>query len=240
MNSLSTQDASKSPIFSYTAAFVVFMLFLALVPVVEKLLPTTGNPWFARAEFLVYPMQTIICGALLLYVGRRVEFRGIAYLSVTFALGFFVFAMWTSPQFFHWSPPRTDGFNPDVFPPGSTSYWLTVILRFLRLVIVVPFLEEIFWRGFLMRYVINERFETVPFGKYEPRSFWITVIAFALAHYGNHILPGQDFYAALLTGVIYNAVACLTKSLGACVFVHAVTNLFLGLYIMFTKQWGFW
>lgn len=240
MNNISTQDASKSPIFAYTAPFVVFMLLLALVPLAAKMLPASGNAWFSQPEFIVYPIQTILCGALLLYTRRKVEFRGIAYPSVIFAVGFFVFAIWTAPQFFHWIPPRTDGFNPDVFPANSFSYWATVGMRFLRLVIVVPLLEEIFWRGFLMRFLISEPFEKVPFGTYQTKAFIITVIAFGLAHYGNSALPGQDFYAAIITGIIYNGVACLTKSLGSCIFVHAVTNLFLGLYIMFTKQWGFW
>jgi membrane protease YdiL (CAAX protease family) len=35
-------------------------------------------------------------------------------------------------------------------------------------------------------------------------------------------------------------VAVRTKSLGACVFMHAVGNLALGLYVMKTQQWGFW
>ncbi len=240
MTDISTRDATKSPIFAYTAPFLVFMGFLALVPVVEKMLPASVNPWLSKGAFLVYPVQTLVCAVLLWKVRKKIEFRGFAYPSVIFAIGFFVFAIWTAPQFFHWIPPRTDGFNPDLFAGDPFSYWTTVSLRFLRLVIVVPLLEEIFWRGFLMRFLISEPFEKVPFGKYQTKAFFITVLAFAAAHYGNSALPGQDFYAAIITGVIYNGVACLTKSLGSCVFVHAVTNLFLGLYIMFTKQWGFW
>ena len=53
---------------------------------------------------------------------------------------------------------------------------------------------------------------------------------------------GKPFHnsAALLTGALYNLVAYRTKSLGACVLAHAVTNLLLGLWIMSTRQWGFW
>jgi uncharacterized protein len=59
-------------------------------------------------------------------------------------------------------------------------------------------------------------------------------VMFGLAHWG------ADFIPAILTGVIYNYVAVKTKSLTACVVAHAVTNLGLGIYIMQTKQWGFW
>ena len=49
-----------------------------------------------------------------------------------------------------------------------------------------------------------------------------------------------DFFGAICAGVIFNVVALRTKSLGACVLCHAVTNALLGAYILYTKQWGFW
>jgi membrane protease YdiL (CAAX protease family) len=39
---------------------------------------------------------------------------------------------------------------------------------------------------------------------------------------------------------LYNLVAYRTRSLASCVVAHAVTNLLLGLWIMATRQWGFW
>ena len=234
MNSISTQDASRPPIFAYAGPFAAFILFLVVAQIWEKLVPPTVSVWLAKPAYLIYPLQTLVCGGLLIYVWRKIEFRGIAYLSVVFAIGFFVFAIWTAPQTFHWAPPRTVGFNPDVFSPGSPEYWATVIFRFLRLVIVVPLVEELFWRGFLMRYLISENFITIPFGTFRWTAFLVTTIGFTLEH------QPSDYTAAALCGLIYGGVACWTKSLGSCVFVHAVTNLFLGLYIMFTKQWGFW
>ena len=41
----------------------------------------------------------------------------------------------------------------------------------MRLVIVVPLLEEIFWRGFLLRYLIHQDFMRVPFGTFRWGSF---------------------------------------------------------------------
>jgi len=234
MNNESTRDASKSPIFAYVAPFLVFLLFMGASQGIEKLFPTSSSIWLARPAYLIFPIQTLVCAGLLIYLRKNFEFRGIAYPSIVFAVGFFVFAIWTAPQFFHWSPPRRDGFNPDVFLHGSLEYWLTVGLRFLRLVLIVPLVEEIFWRGFLMRYLINEDFTKVPFGTFRWMAFLVTAVGFTLEH------QPSDYAAAFICGLVYNGVAVWTKSLGSCVFVHAVTNLFLGLYIMFTKQWGFW
>jgi membrane protease YdiL (CAAX protease family) len=49
-----------------------------------------------------------------------------------------------------------------------------------------------------------------------------------------------DWPAALLTGILFNFVMVRTKSLAVCVIAHAVTNLGLGVFIMCTRQWGFW
>ena len=111
---------------------------------------------------------------------------------------------------------------------------MTIVLRFLRLAVVVPFIEEIFWRGFLLRFLINENFERVPVGTFSLVSFIVVTVGFGFSH------ASEDWIAALLTGALYNGVAYRTKKLSSCILTHAVTNLLLGLWIMKTKQWGFW
>ncbi|MEA3187909.1 MAG: protease family protein, partial [Chthoniobacter sp.] len=119
--------------------------------------------------------------------------------------------------------------------------FLTVLaLRFLRLVIVVPLLEEIFWRGFLLRDLIDRDFEKVPMGAWSAKSFAVVTFLFGLAHWGAAWWPGPDFVPALFAGAIFNGVAYRTRSLGSCILAHAVTNLLLGIYILRTGQWGFW
>ena len=51
---------------------------------------------------------------------------------------------------------REGGFDPaQLVSVDSSMYWLLVALRFLRMVIVVAIIEEVFWRGFLMRYLLE-------------------------------------------------------------------------------------
>ena len=79
-----------------------------------------------------------------------------------------------------------------------------------------------------------ERFDTVPFGTFSWLSFIVVTIAVGLSH------AMADWPAAFLTGALYNFIAYRTKSLTSCVLAHGVTNLALGLWILATKQWGFW
>ncbi len=217
---------------AYTGPMIVFVASLAFVSVLK--LAGSDAFWLRSPEYWVYPLQIFVCGAVLLWFWRHYEFHRLARVALVIAVGVLVFLLWIAPQAWLGFAPRTDGFNPEVFTANSAGYWATVLLRFVRLVIVVPLVEEIFWRGFLLRYLINEKFTAVPFGSFSWLSFAVVILGFTFAH------SSADWIAAALTGALYNFVAYRTKSLSSCVLVHALTNLLLGLYIMNTKQWGFW
>lgn len=220
-----------SRLIAYTVPMIFFAVSLALVSPLKKI----GGPfWLAAPEYWIFPAQTIVCAALLVWFWRAYDFRRIARPLFTCAIAIAVFVLWISPQQFFGVPPRTDGFNPDVFAAQPAAYWFTVVLRFVRLAIVVPFVEEIFWRGFLLRYFINDDFEKVPLGAFSWLSFIAVTIGFTLVH------SPADWPAAAITGMLYNLVAYRSKSLASCVLAHAITNFLLGLWIMQTKQWGFW
>ncbi len=216
---------------AYAAPMVLFLGFLLLVNLLKAV---GGSFWFTAPEYWVFPVQTIACAGALLWFWREYEFHRLARVGFVVAIAVFVFLLWISPQAFLHFAPRTDGFNPDLFAANPPVYWSTVLLRFVRLAIVVPLVEEIFWRGFLLRYFIDEKFDAVPLGAFSWLSFTVVTLGFTFAH------SSPDWPAAAATGALYNLVAYRTKSLSSCVLVHAITNLLLGLWIMQTKQWGFW
>ena len=222
----------RSPVAAHVLPFGVFMAGLVLVSAVQ---PLGGDSlWIENPEYWIYPLQTLLCGALLFFYRRQYELRIRAGMLAATLVGLGVLAVWVAPQALGFSSPRLGGFNPDVFAASPGLYWFTVITRFLRLVVVVPLLEEIFWRGFLMRVIIREDFTSVAFGTFRWGSFLTVAVCFMLVH------NTADWPAAFLCGLAYNALAVWTKSLSACVAAHALTNLGLGFYIMTTKQWGFW
>jgi len=233
---------------AYCAPFIVFMLFLGLVDLVTGL----KRPEFflSNPKYWVFPLQTLVCGGLLIAYWRHYKLQLPKKVALTLAIAILVLGLWILPQELMRILPhellgilpqklleflrRDDGFNPTIFSSAPLLYWTTVGLRFLRLVVVVPLLEEIFWRGFLLRYLIREDFEAVPFGSFSWTSFGGVTLMFGLAHWG------PDFVPALACGALFNWIAIHTRSLSACVLAHAVTNLLLGFYIMTTRQWGFW
>jgi CAAX prenyl protease-like protein len=122
--------------------------------------------------------------------------------------------------------------NPWQLPIPLAGQWAFVAVRLFGLAVVVPIMEEIFWRGFLVRVLVRERFDEVPFGAFTPLSFAGTTLLFALVH--------PELLAALIWGASVNGVLYATRNLWACVLAHAVTNALLGAYILQTGAWQLW
>jgi len=218
-----------SKAFSSLKAFIApFAAFLLLLPLADIIGPT--------AKYWVFPLQTVLCGALIIWFWPRYSLKVPKKVGFTLSIAVIMLCIWILPQeaFPSYYPPRLVGFDPTVFRDRPAIYYATIVMRFVRLAVVVPFLEEIFWRGFLLRYLIREDFESVPVGAFTWLSFLVVTAGFCLEH------AAADRPAALVAGALFNGVAWRTRSLSSCILAHAVTNLLLGLYIMQGGQWGFW
>jgi uncharacterized protein len=218
---------------AYVVPFLVFMVLLGLVEVINAIFKGWGSLLVASPQYWIYPLQTIVCAVLVARYWHYYDLSLPTKPLFTLVVAVAVLLIWVSPQEVFGSTPRMEGFNPGVFN-SAELYWASMSLRFIRLVIVVPIIEEVFWRGFLLRFLIHEDFARVPFGAFTWASFAGVTICFGLAH------AGPDFWAALLTGALYNLVAYRTGSLTSCIIAHSTTNLLLGIYIVKTGQWGFW
>ncbi len=218
---------------AHVGPFAIFLALLGLVPLVSD---PAGPFWRTHPEFWVFPLQTIVCGALLFWWRGAYKFRpfGPSAILIGTLAGVLAFAVWISPSWVFGAGARIDGFNPTLVADAPALHALTVALRLARLVLVVPFLEEVFWRGFALRYIVREDFANAPVGAFTWLSFGVVSVAFMFEH------TRPDWPAALFTGALFNLVVYRTRSLGACVLAHAIANLLLGLYVIRTGQWGFW
>jgi len=227
-------SADRSPLTAYLAPFFAFLGFLLLTEAVAKIGDGYAHWALAQPRYWVFPVQTFVCAVLLWKVRKQVALRPVAGFGFATFIGLAALAIWISPQWLFHAPARTDGFRPDFFGAAGWPYWLNLTLRLIRMAIVVPLVEELFWRGFLLRRLVHHDFTSVPFGTFTWRSFLISSFAFCIEH------QTSDWPAAILTGALFNLVAYRTHSLAACVLTHAVTNLALAIYILRTGQWGFW
>ena len=237
------------------AHVVPLATFMGFLLITQQL--TTENSalhWTKHApEHFTYPLQCLVCGIMLVFWRKHYDFGpyhgfGFATLAAlggiaVWVLPTYLYDLWnwnddTAPGWLHYfgfQEREDSGFDPNV---ATSGFWYiaTVAARFFRMVIIVAFVEEIFWRGFLMRYLadLDGDFWKVPFGMFTKLSFGGTVLLFMLAH------SPPDYFGAVVYGSLACWVAIRTKSLAACVWMHALANLILGIYIMQTKNWGLW
>lgn len=219
---------------AYLAPFLAFFAVVGLGMFVEKIYGGHAGWAYNHPVYWVVPLQTLVCGIVLWRDWRYYELKAPRKILFTTGIGILALIVWVAPQEWLGSARRVDGFDPEFFGSSGWPYALNVGVRVLRLVIIVPLVEEIFWRGFLLRYFVSEDFTKVPIGAFSWLSFGVVTAGFCF----EHSMP--DWPAAAITGALFNFVAYRTKSLASCVLVHAVTNAVLGAYVLHTRQWGFW
>lgn len=123
-------------------------------------------------------------------------------------------------------------FNPYIEIPDANQRVLFMIVRFYGLVAMVPVMEELFWRSFLLRWLTDPDYTRIPMGTFSWSAFGIAGVTFGLAH--------PEWLAAILFAGLTALLLKQTRSLFACVVVHGVTNLLLGLYVLKTGNWQLW
>ncbi len=219
---------------AYLAPFLAFFATLALGGAIGHFFDGFAFWMVREPSYWVFPLQILVCGILLARYWRAYEWEPPRRAWIAIGIGILSLLLWIAPQQWLGFPPRLEGFDPAFFGADGWPYAVNVTLRFIRLVIIVPLVEEIFWRGFLLRWLINEDFTKVPMGTFSWRSFALVTAGFCLEH------APTDWPAAILTGMLFNYVAYRTRSLSACVLAHAVTNALLGIYVLRTGQLGFW
>ena len=129
-------------------------------------------------------------------------------------------------------PGERVGFNPWSEGGPSTAQLLFVLVRILELTLIVPVVEEFFWRGFLSRYLISEQFQLVGEGTFTRLSFLSVTVIFALMH--------TEILAALAWCALINFLYWHTRNIWSCVVMHGVTNGLLAVYILLTGNWQLW
>ncbi len=219
-----------SPLTVRILPFALFMAFIALDPVFSYL--------FAGKDLrLVYSIKTVLVLVVLLYLWRHYTelktVKGVRALdwALSLAAGVGVFVLWI-----HLDQPwmmMGEAKPYDPFKPGTQDYdmWL-VVFRITGSALVVPIMEELFWRSFLMRWIDRNDFLGLDPRAISARAILICAVLFALEH--------NLWLAGLIAGLIYNALYWYTRNLWTVILAHGLTNGILGFWVLSSKQWQFW
>jgi hypothetical protein len=219
----------RYPSIPYVAPFAVFMGLLLVGP---------RLPLGLRTEAV---LRVALVTLTLLVFSRQVISLRVGHWSTSIALGIGVFALWIAPDvllpdfrnswlFSNGITGRVEG----TLPTAGRGDGFVLALRFARAAVLVPIVEELFWRAWLPRWIDHmDDFREVPLGRYTTASFALTALLFASEH-------GSMWDVGLGAGLLYNFWMRRTRSLGDLILAHGVTNACLSVYVVTRGRWEYW
>jgi len=217
--------------------FAVFMLFIGLKEVLDWVVVKGWLELSPEQMLYLYPIKTVLVVGLLIVFWRQYseldfsDFKNLTHTGASILLGLLVFVLWINMDWGIATFGENKGFDPFLIADTGTRN-IMIFSRIFGAALVVPIMEELFWRSFMLRYVITSDFMSVRIGTYTLTSFAICSVLFGLEH--NLLLAG------IMAGASYSLLLYWTKSIYQCILAHAVTNLVLGLYVLQTGFWQFW
>ncbi|RZN34302.1 MAG: CAAX prenyl protease-related protein, partial [Methanosarcinales archaeon] len=205
-----------------------FAIYLVMGDMTRAVLPGAFEEYHL---YITYCLRTIAVGYILVrYRSLYTELARWRLDGTSVLIGVLIFILWVGLEGFYPVFSSADvHYDPTIF--DTAAFGFLIFARFAGSVLVAPFIEELFCRSFLMRYVIDARWQDVPIGAYTFGSFAIVTLFFGFSHF--RWLPG------ILTAVLLNLLLYRTKNLSSCVVAHATANLLLLAYVVYAGEWGF-
>jgi CAAX prenyl protease-like protein len=223
-----------SDAFPRVLPFGLFVVFVAVGSWLPAPVPVPPGDLDAR---WIFAARAVVAGAALVWLWprydelRRAPRLHLADWLLAMASGLVVLVIWVMLDRGWVTFELTDGFDPRRFGSDEID-WPVTVCRLLGLAVVVPVVEELFWRSFILRWLERPDFLNVAPARCGFRALVVTSVLFALEH--------NQWLAGLIAGLVYGWVYMRTAKLWVPVIAHAVTNGLLGAYILYTGDWRFW
>ncbi|WP_343731157.1 CAAX prenyl protease-related protein [Duganella sp.] len=205
--------------------FALYMGFIALADLLG---------WMTDPPRWLYGVKVGVVALALLYWWRRYDelkapLPGARGLLEAVAVGLVVLVLWVNLDAGWMVIGQSAGFDPTA---GGAIQWPLVLMRIAGAALVVPVMEELFWRSFLMRWLAAPKFLEVHPARVGLRGFVITALLFGVEH--------NLWFAGVVAGVAYGWLYMRSGNLWSPVLAHAVTNGALGVWITCTGNWSYW
>ncbi len=206
----------------FAAYWLPLFSFLLLVELARRVPPS-----FEAALFVLKVALPLVLLVVYAARGSYPELRGyrpgLAGLSGDLAVGVAGGFLWMAPYVLveAWRPEADATFDPELLGPGLT--WLALSVRGIGYAGVTPFVEELFARSWLHRYVESMKkrtdFRDLAVGTPSRAGFLAVVIYWLISHVSWEA-PVAIAWASLTTLWLYHR-----RHLAAVVVVHAASNL---------------
>jgi uncharacterized protein len=208
--------------------FALYMLFLALEKTVAEQLPSLDVRWLYPVKILAVMVALWHYRAVYTELLMRPAWRWNGLIAPF--LGLLVFVLWINLDGGWMNLGAGPGFDPR--NAGGGIEWHLVVPRLLGAALVVPLMEELFWRSFLLRWVQKPQFLELAPVQIGLRAVLISSLLFGIEH--------SLWLAGIVAGLAYAWIYRASGNLWPPIVAHATTNLVLGLWVLQTGAWQFW
>jgi len=215
--------------------FAASPLLARVVPFVVFLVLTFCQGQFGEASRYWFYLAKTLAGMWLILEMRPfvAEMRwALSWEAV--GVGIAIFAIWVGLDPFYPKLLKSGATgNPAVvFGAGSALTWLFLAVHIAGMTLVVPPLEEVFYRSFLYRYIAKPDFQSVPLNRFAWTPFLATAAVFGFSH--------NEWLAGIICGAAYQWLVIRKNRLGDAMTAHAITNCLLGIWVVWRGAWNFW
>ena len=209
--------------------FAIYIGFLILDSLVQHFAPAIDQLW-------TYGLRIAAVAAALAafrkhYVELALPSGRIGHWIAALLVGIGVFLVWINLDA-PWMRLGGQGGGFNAVQENGDADPALVAMRLFGAVLVVPLVEELFWRSFLMRWIDRPAFLEQPPRRTSNKALMITSVLFALEHH--------EWLAGLVAGLAYAILYKRTGNIWFPIAAHAVTNLALGIWIVATHSWHYW
>jgi CAAX protease family protein len=219
-----------SPVLVRTVPFIIFLVLTFC----QDAFGGTARYWF-------YVAKTVAAAWAIWEMWPWVEEMRWRVSLASFVVGFLAFAIWVwlddllrllsiDPAFLKLRLPGMPWNPHEEFEPDWAHFFIGT--RIAGSALVVPALEEVFYRSFLYRYIIKKDFERVGLGYFRWIPFIVTSVIFGFEH--------REWLTGILCGFLYQWLVYKKRRLGDAMTAHGITNLLLGIWVVWQNEWHFW
>jgi CAAX prenyl protease-like protein len=220
---------SGNPAVARILPFAVYIGFLILGQQLAAAYPQWDLRW-------LYALQIgAVLLTLALFSRAYVELDGAADVSardwlLALAAGAAVFVVWVGLDQ-PWARSG-DGGGFDASRADGSLDWTLVGVRLFGAAAVVPLMEELFWRSFILRWIGQRDFLRLAPAAAGLRALLLSSLVFGVEH--------DLWLAGILAGLVYGGLYMRSASLWPPIAAHAATNLLLGVWVVATGSWRLW
>lgn len=216
------------------------------------LIPALGSKLVPDPDYWLYAAKILIAAALLWWLRPRLPEMKWSFSWMAVAVGVSIAVIWELlarhvpglGRIYDIAVNSATGKPmPDAKPPESWTplvvfkdapvlAWSFIAIRVLARSLLIPMIEEVFFRSFVYRYIINPQFLSISLATRHLTAWLATSALFAVVH------PDQ-WLGGLICGLAYQWLVFRSGRLGDAILAHAITNGLLSAWVIFQGTWDF-